>query len=293
MLKHLRKLYPSLVLLQDTVSFPSNYIWYKTEKDIVFGILQNEITERDDTIISAFAKRYTYHLPQKTKPEQLWQKRIDGLSDEEPINPFRFVYFSVPSGQLSPEEFKRAMNELFLVEVAILWQTESSGIIVEELVQPEQQMNYEQIIDILMADLSVTIHFFIGDIRTHYDRLHVYYRNIIERSKLLFSYSNQKVVTYIEAIPFLLIHEIDSNAKKQLVHSILQEFIDDDDMFETLDMLLRHNLNVSETAKKMYMHRNSLQYRIDKFVTETGINIQQFDGAVAVKLALLAKKILN
>lgn len=58
-------------------------------------------------------------------------------------------------------------------------------------------------------------------------------------------------------------------------------------MQKTLVNFFQHNLNISETAKNMYMHRNSLQYRIDKFINETGIDIQKFDLAFVVKLALI------
>ena len=108
--------------------------------------------------------------------------------------------------------------------------------------------------------------------------------------KIIFQLTNKEVISYQQSIPYLLLHQTDQQTKKQLITSILKKFERDEEMLQTLEMFLNYNLNVSETAKKMYMHRNSLQYRIDKFMNETGINIQNFDEALAVKLALIARK---
>jgi len=49
--------------------------------------------------------------------------------------------------------------------------------------------------------------------------------------------------------------------------------------------------NVSETAKKLYIHRNTLLYRLDKFKQETGLDVRTFNDAVLVKIALLLYKV--
>ena len=59
------------------------------------------------------------------------------------------------------------------------------------------------------------------------------------------------------------------------------------DMLKTIKTFFECNLNVSLAAKKLHMHRNSLQYRIDKFIEKTSIDIKQFKGALTVYLAIL------
>ncbi|GJM80639.1 hypothetical protein HMSSN139_31350 [Paenibacillus sp. HMSSN-139] len=49
--------------------------------------------------------------------------------------------------------------------------------------------------------------------------------------------------------------------------------------------------NVSETAKRLYIHRNTLLYRMDKFKQETGLDVRTFNDAVLVKLELLLYKV--
>ena len=64
-------------------------------------------------------------------------------------------------------------------------------------------------------------------------------------------------------------------------------------MYATIKVFLENNLNASLTAKKLYIHRNTLQYRIDKFIDKTGIQLKDFYGAFTVFLAcfFLNKKI--
>jgi sugar diacid utilization regulator len=56
---------------------------------------------------------------------------------------------------------------------------------------------------------------------------------------------------------------------------------------ETLAALCSHNLNISETARALYIHRNTLLYRLDKLKETTGLDPRQFSDALLLRLALL------
>ncbi|MFD2671018.1 PucR family transcriptional regulator [Marinicrinis sediminis] len=59
----------------------------------------------------------------------------------------------------------------------------------------------------------------------------------------------------------------------------------------TLEQFFQLDCNVSETAKKLYIHRNTLIYRLDKFKQETGLDVRKFHDAVLVKIAMLLYKV--
>lgn len=67
----------------------------------------------------------------------------------------------------------------------------------------------------------------------------------------------------------------------------------DPDMLATAEEFLENNLNVSETARKLYMHRNTLTYRLDKIERATGLNIRNFSDAVTFRLTNLLFKMLS
>lgn len=65
----------------------------------------------------------------------------------------------------------------------------------------------------------------------------------------------------------------------------------DEETLTTLETFFDLDCNVSETAKRLYIHRNTLLYRIDKFKQETGLDVRTFRDAVLVKLELLLYKV--
>ncbi|WP_028609161.1 PucR family transcriptional regulator [Paenibacillus harenae] len=63
------------------------------------------------------------------------------------------------------------------------------------------------------------------------------------------------------------------------------------EMLSTIETFFALDCNVSETAKKLYIHRNTLLYRLDKLKQETGLDVRQFRDAVLVKIILLLYKV--
>lgn len=63
------------------------------------------------------------------------------------------------------------------------------------------------------------------------------------------------------------------------------------EMLATLETFFSLDCNVSETAKKLYIHRNTLLYRLDKLKQDTGLDVRQFRDAVLVNIILLLYKV--
>lgn len=63
----------------------------------------------------------------------------------------------------------------------------------------------------------------------------------------------------------------------------------DEDTLNLVEKFFENNLNTSETARKLYIHRNTLIYRLDKIQKETGLDLRTFDDAVSLKIALLVR----
>lgn len=65
----------------------------------------------------------------------------------------------------------------------------------------------------------------------------------------------------------------------------------DEELISTLETFFQMDCNVSETAKRLYIHRNTLLYRMDKFKQETGLDVRNFRDAVLVQLKMLLYKV--
>jgi carbohydrate diacid regulator len=61
----------------------------------------------------------------------------------------------------------------------------------------------------------------------------------------------------------------------------------------TVQNFFENNLNVSETSRKLFVHRNTLVYRLEKIRKLTGLDLREFDHAVTFKVALMVKKYLT
>jgi carbohydrate diacid regulator len=61
----------------------------------------------------------------------------------------------------------------------------------------------------------------------------------------------------------------------------------------TIQKFFENNLNVSETSRKLFVHRNTLVYRLEKIKKITGLDLREFDHAIVFKVALMVKKYLN
>lgn len=63
-----------------------------------------------------------------------------------------------------------------------------------------------------------------------------------------------------------------------------------EEMLGTIEMFFEKDLNLSETARKLFIHRNTLVYRLDKIQQQTGLDLRRFDDAVTFRLLLEMKK---
>jgi DNA-binding PucR family transcriptional regulator len=84
-----------------------------------------------------------------------------------------------------------------------------------------------------------------------------------------------------------------TETSKQLARSIQSEITAHpltEEQIETLETLFRCQLNISDTSRQLYLHRNTLLYRLDKLTEQTGLDPRQFSHAVLLKLFLLFRQ---
>lgn len=79
----------------------------------------------------------------------------------------------------------------------------------------------------------------------------------------------------------------------ELLDEGTKEIMEDEEMVSTAEEFLRCSLNVSETSRNLYMHRNTLLYRLDKIQKATGLNIRAFPDAVSFRVLTILYKLLE
>ena len=79
--------------------------------------------------------------------------------------------------------------------------------------------------------------------------------------------------------------------QRQRILERIQNFRLMDDAF--MSKFFENDLNVSETSRKLFVHRNTLVYRLEKIKKLTGLDLREFDDAIVFKVALMVKKYLD
>lgn len=67
----------------------------------------------------------------------------------------------------------------------------------------------------------------------------------------------------------------------------------DEETLTTINKFFENNLNVSETSRQLFIHRNTLVYRLDKLLKSTGLDLRVFDDAITFKIALMVVKYMK
>ncbi len=108
-------------------------------------------------------------------------------------------------------------------------------------------------------------------------------------SALKVSKKDQAFVAYTEIEIHALLDQLNERAKQQFSHRVLKNL--SDKLLNTLEQFTLHNLNIGECAKSMYIHRNSLIYRIKQIKEKTGYDPQCFQDALTLQLAIWIRKL--
>lgn len=291
MINKLKQLFPSLQVLSSYDHLREEYNWYMTDQGEFIRIKKSEMTEKDEALLSAFLQQLEDVFPPKSNEEQLWYERIfkqKSEEKEEGISPYRFVYFQIDGDIGEPLVFKNALTEIFSRDIPLLWKNTQEGIIIEE--QNGELIDYNQIIDLLMSDLYVKMKFYVGRVRTSLKQIDNYHKTIERTAKLGMKFVKKPVFSYIDVVPYLLIHSTEESVKQEISETLLKDVKEDKETLKMIETFINCNLNISLTAKQLYLHRNSLQYRLDKFIEQTNIDIREFHNALAVYFALIILK---
>ena len=110
---------------------------------------------------------------------------------------------------------------------------------------------------------------------------------VFEPDNTIISYESLGLGRLIYQLPITLCEMFLSEVfKKNPIESLDQETL------FTIDKFFKNNLNVSETSRKLFVHRNTLVYRLEKIKKITGLDLREFDHAIIFKVALMVKKYL-
>ena len=111
---------------------------------------------------------------------------------------------------------------------------------------------------------------------------------VFDTERSIINYENLGIGRLIYQLPTTLCDIFLSEVfKKSAIDALDQETL------FTINKFFENNLNVSETSRKLFVHRNTLVYRLEKIKKLTGLDLREFDHAIVFKVALMVRKYLS
>ncbi len=109
-------------------------------------------------------------------------------------------------------------------------------------------------------------------------------------------YSDRRIIAYSNLGIGRLIYQL----PMPLCNMFIKEIFDgkspdefDEETLTTINKFFENSLNVSETSRQLYIHRNTLVYRLDKLEKSTGLDLRVFEDAITFKIALMVVKYMK
>jgi carbohydrate diacid regulator len=138
---------------------------------------------------------------------------------------------------------------------------------------------------------KLKVNFRIG-ISTQYEQLEKFSQSYLDCDlALTISNPNEVIVYYSDieskALIFQLNKEVAERFSKRVLHDTLIKYKD------TLECFFNNDFNIQQTAEELFIHRNTLLYRLNKIVEDTGYNPRNFRDAVTLQLAIWGSEKLN
>ena len=167
----------------------------------------------------------------------------------------------------------------------------------KEVLKPEGLEDMaRQILDTANSEIMYPVVVGLSTVATNIDELNNSYKEaqiaievgkVFDEEKNILSYDNLGIGRLIYQLPIklceLFLQEV---FKKGNITSL------DDETILTINKFFENDLNVSETSRQLFVHRNTLVYRLEKIYKLTGLDLRKFDQAIVFKVAMMVHKYL-
>ena len=189
------------------------------------------------------------------------------------------------------------LNGMFSTQVGdyITAVDESNVILIKELMPEEDYERLEQvantIVDMMSMEAMMNVRVAYGTIVGELKEVSKSYKEAkmaLDVGKIF--YAEKKVSAYSTLGIGRLIYQLPINLCRIFIDEIFGSNIPgelDDETLTTINKFFENNLNVSETSRQLFVHRNTLVYRIEKLEMSTGLDIRRFEDALTFKIALM------
>jgi len=178
---------------------------------------------------------------------------------------------------------------------------EKNIILVKELKSNESYEDMEKtakvILDVLNAESAARFYIAYGTIVNEIKEVSRSFKEAkmaLDVGKIFYKHKN--VIAYNNLGIGRLIYQLPMSLCRMFIKEIFDGKSPDDldeETLTTINKFFENNLNVSETSRQLYIHRNTLVYRLDKLQKTTALDLRIFEDAITFKIALMVVEYMN
>ncbi|MBY0121830.1 CdaR family transcriptional regulator [Bacillus sp. S/N-304-OC-R1] len=276
-------------------SYYSGFHWFKDDSSsqwlgIPFGAIHKKELLLLKSLFQYESNSFAIHPKVQKWHDFLYNNGEIPISENDTNN--RFILFHLFGKEWERDGLEEAMYGFFRDEAIILWEGHEFGIIIEQNSEPkEDESLFLSLSQTLESDFFIKAYFYSGKIQP----LSKEWPAKIKEAQGFFEQAiklipSQVFHTFERSLPFILSHQMPKKIRNWLQSEILKKIADEPELLMTVKRFLENNSNVTLTAKELYIHRNTLQYRLDKFAQKTGVNFKDFNSTITVYLSCLLFK---
>nr|WP_017552775.1 helix-turn-helix domain-containing protein [Heyndrickxia coagulans] len=283
MLDRLKTRYPNACIADEPIAAkPLLWFWMEEEKQY-FGIDPGELTPEETMLLKTLFPKFRENAPGTAGEASKWYDYLFLLDAEAPARGgvYRVTQFALAKEGPDVSGVQEAIKNMFVHDVLVMMTNQLEGMVIEEKSGTAAAED----------DLEASIRAFEGDFYTpvllylgEFKEVATLKRSFqFERRLFEFAKSRRKTSALFTAhalLPLYLLSHLPEGEKGLLFQSLRRLFEEDREMGQTIKRYLENFANASLTAKQLFIHRNSLQYRIEKFEEKTGLDLKHFTDAI-------------
>lgn len=266
---NLLKLYPQAIKKNVPSSDPA-ILSLVVEEEFLW-LEKETISEQETKLLKALFKDVT------SSCQHPWYRFLFEKDDLKLAKPHRIFQIHLEMKEdFLKKEWQKTVTEMFPFSSDFFFYTEKDAILVEE--KNTSFLDTEQLTGIFLsldADFEVTSQVFVGSFHSPDQPFPEIFAE--ERKAFLTQRKNSRKESVFSLPDIALRYYIDHSLLQGPLVQSYQQVIRVTEMYEVIGELWKNQGNISSTAKALFLHRNTLKYRIEKFQESTGLNLQKTD----------------
>jgi carbohydrate diacid regulator len=230
------------------------------------------------------------------------KERIEEKNHQFHLKSGEYVLYVIQFSRENDAIVLETLKHLFVVHaVDYLVEMDGTKVALIKNIRGIENGDFEQyarvIVDNLQAEAMTNVWIGYGDVVDAFSQMSTAYQNATTAVKIgRIFYGEEHVFYYSKLGLGRLIYQLPMDLCELFLQEVLGENTDldfDEETLTTINQLFENNLNISETARQLYIHRNTLVYRLERIEKKLGLDIRSFEDAMLFKIAMMVRTHLN